>query len=139
MENLILYDGKCNLCNSTLQFILKRDKLKIFHYLPLQSSQAEELLKTIQFDQSGIDSVIFIENGRAYIKFEAFFRIANKLGGFFKMMTVFRILPQKFSDWMYDVIAKNRYNWFGKKEVCMIVSRQTKQPETLSGSSSKLR
>jgi predicted DCC family thiol-disulfide oxidoreductase YuxK len=139
MENLILYDGKCNLCNYTLQFILKRDKLKIFNYLPLQSSQAEELLKTIQFNQPDINSVIFIENGQAYIKSEAFFRIASNLGGLFKIMTVFRILPKKFSDWIYDVIAKNRYNWFGKKEVCMIISRQTKQPETLSGPSSKLR
>jgi predicted DCC family thiol-disulfide oxidoreductase YuxK len=139
MENLILYDSKCNLCNYTLQFILKRDKLRIFNYLPLQSSQAEELLKTIQFDQPGIDSVIFIEYGRAYIKSEAFFRIAKELGGFYRLIAVFRILPKKFSDWIYDLIAKNRYNWFGKKEVCMIVNRQTKQPETLSGPSSKLR
>jgi predicted DCC family thiol-disulfide oxidoreductase YuxK len=138
MENLILYDGKCNLCNYTLQFILKRDKLKIFNYLPLQSSQAEEFLKTIRFNQPGIDSVIFIEKGRAYIKSEAFFRIAKKLGGLYKLIAVFRIFPNKFSDWIYDVIAKNRYNWFGENEVCMIDSRQTKQPETLSGPSSKL-
>jgi predicted DCC family thiol-disulfide oxidoreductase YuxK len=116
MENLILYDGKCNLCNYTLQFILKRDKLKIFNYLPLQSSQAEELLKTIRFNQPGIDSVIFIENGRAYIKSEAFFRIAKELGGFYRLTTVFRILPKKFTDRIYNLIARNRYKWFGKKD-----------------------
>lgn len=138
MENLILYDGICNLCNYTLQFILKRDKLKIFNYLPLQSSQAEELLKTIQFNQPGIDSVIFIENGRAYIKSEAFFRIAKKLGGIYRLILIFRIFPKKLSDWIYDVIAKNRYGWFGKNEVCLIDSQQTKKPEILSGLSSKL-
>jgi predicted DCC family thiol-disulfide oxidoreductase YuxK len=138
MENLILYDGNCNLCNYTLQFILKRDKLKLFNYLPLQSNHAEELLKTIRFNQPGSDSVIFIENDRAYIKSEAFFRIAKKLGGFYRLIAVFRIFPKKFTDWIYDLIAKNRYNWFGEKEVCMIVSRQTKQPEILSGPSSKL-
>jgi predicted DCC family thiol-disulfide oxidoreductase YuxK len=120
MENLILYDGKCNLCNYTLQFILKRDKLKMFHYLPLQSSQAKEILKTVQFDQPGIDSVIFIENGRAYIKSEAFFRMAKKLGGLYKLALIFRILPKKLSDCFYDIIAKNRYRWFGKNNYCDI-------------------
>ncbi len=120
MENLILYDGKCNLCNYTLQFILKRDKLKMFHYLPLQSSQAKEILKTVQFDQPGIDSVIFIENGRAYIKSEAFFRIASQLGGWFKLMNIFKLVPKKIADLVYDMIARNRQKWFGKNENCSI-------------------
>ncbi len=125
MENLILYDGKCNLCNYTLQFILKRDKLKIFNHLPLQSSQAEELLKTIQFNQPGIDSVIFVENGRAYIKSEAFFRIAKKLGGIYRIILIFRIFPKKLSDWVYDVIAKNRFKWFGEKSTCSFEPNQS--------------
>jgi predicted DCC family thiol-disulfide oxidoreductase YuxK len=120
MKNMILYDDKCNLCNYTLQFILKQDKLKIFNYLPLQSSQAEELLKTIQLNQPGIYSVIFIENDRAYIKSEAFFRIAKELGGFYRLIAVFRIFPKKFSDWIYDLIAKNRFKWFGRKSSCAI-------------------
>ena len=123
MENLILYDGKCNLCNFTIQFILKRDKLKIFNYLPLQSRQAEELLQTIRPDQPGIDSVIFIENGRAYFKSEAFFRIAKKLGGFYRLIAIFRIFPKKISDWVYDVIAKNRYKWFGQKTCSALPDR----------------
>ena len=125
MENLILYDGKCNLCNFTIQFILKRDKLKIFNYLPLQSSQAEELLKTLQLDQPGIDSVIFVENGRAYIKSEAFFRITKKLGGFYKLIAVFRIFPNRLCDWIYDFIAKNRYRWFGEKSTCSFEPNQS--------------
>jgi predicted DCC family thiol-disulfide oxidoreductase YuxK len=123
MENVILYDGNCNLCNYTLQFILKRDKLKIFSYLSLQSNQAEELLKTIRLDQPGIDSVIFIENGRAYFKSEAFFRIAKKLGGFYRLIAIFRIFPKRISDWVYDVIAKNRYKWFGQKTCSALPDR----------------
>jgi predicted DCC family thiol-disulfide oxidoreductase YuxK len=118
MENLILYDGKCNLCNYTLQFILKRDNLKIFNYLPLQSSQAEEILKTIRFNQPDIDSVIFIENGRAYIKSEALFRITYKLGGFYKLLSVLKIFPIKWRDKIYDFLARNRQILNSRKYTC---------------------
>jgi len=137
-DKIVLFDGWCNLCGRTIRFIQKYDRSHQLSFIPIQSEKGQELIESFQLDPIETDSVIYFEKDISYIKSEAFFRIANNLGGFFKMMTVFRILPKKFSDWIYDLIAKNRYNWFGKKEVCMIISRQTKQPETLSGPSSKL-
>jgi len=119
-NRIILYDGYCNLCNLTLQFILKRDKKGSFQYYPLQSKQAKDLL-SIKFLEDNIpDSVILIEGGKLYSKSEAFFRILPHLGNGYKVLFVFKIIPRKLGDKIYDWITKNRYKWFGKKDQCGI-------------------
>jgi len=115
-EKIILFDGNCNLCGWSVRFILKHDHKRQFTYVQLQSEKAKELLSSLRFNPPDADSVIYLENGQLYVKSEAFFRIANSLGGLFKMMTVFRILPRKFTNRIYNLIARNRYKWFGKKE-----------------------
>ena len=119
-KNIILYDGYCNLCNFTLQFILKRDKKRVFKYYPIQSKEAKNLLfDRIAYDNIP-DSVILLERGQMYLKSEAFFKILPYLGRGYKLLLVFKILPKKFADIIYDWIASNRYNWFGKKDRCGI-------------------
>ena len=119
-KKIILYDGYCNLCNFTLQFILKRDKKRVFKYYPIQSKEAKNLLfDRIAYDNIP-DSVILLERGQMYLKSEAFFKILPYLGRGYNLLLVFKIVPKKFADIIYDCIAANRYNWFGKKDRCGI-------------------
>lgn len=116
--NIIFYDGYCNLCNTTLQFIVKRDKQKVFQYYTLQSKEADLLLSKRFVDRNIPDSVILLSEGKLYTRSEAIFKILPKLGKGYQILLVFRIIPKKFRDRIYDWIASNRYKWFGKKEHC---------------------
>ena len=121
-KNIILYDGYCNLCNFTLQFILKRDKKRVFKYYPIQSKEANNLLSDrIAYDNIP-DSVILLEGGQVYLKSEAFFKILPHLGSVYNLLLIFKIFPQRFSDKIYDWIASNRYSWFGKRDQCKILN-----------------
>lgn len=115
---VILYDGYCKLCNFSLQFIMKRDKQDAFQYYPLQSNEAKDLVSKKFSDVNFPDSVILIDGGVVYTKSEAFFRILPHLGSGYKLLLVFKILPLRFTDNIYDWIAKNRYKWFGRKNEC---------------------
>ncbi len=117
-NNIIIFDGWCNLCGWTVRFIKKHDHSNKFVYVSIQSPEAKELEKRYQVDPEKSDSVIYIENGKAFIKSEAFFRIAKQLGGLYKWLNVFKFIPQTLSDKIYDFIARNRYKWFGKKDSC---------------------
>jgi predicted DCC family thiol-disulfide oxidoreductase YuxK len=121
---IILYDGYCKLCNFSLQFVLKRDKKKVFQYLALQSNEAKELLSMRSVENDLPDSVLLWEEGTLYSKSEAFFRILPHFGKAYKLFFVFKIIPRKLSDKIYDLIARNRYKWFGRKEQCGIIISQ---------------
>lgn len=133
MENLpkdkkiILFDGVCNLCDSTVQFIIKRDKKDIFRFVALQSDLGEEIVNHIGTDRTKTDSIILYEPGLAYYyKAEAAIKIAVQLGGIYPLMNAFSILPKSVSNFVYDYIARNRYKWYGKKEECMIPTPEMK-------------
>ncbi|QEE50626.1 DUF393 domain-containing protein [Flavobacterium alkalisoli] len=133
MENLprdkkiILFDGVCNLCDSTVQFIIKLDKKDIFRFVALQSDLGEEIVNHIGIDRTKTDSIILYEPGTAYYyKAEAAIKIAAQLGGLFTLMNIFTILPKSVSNSVYDYIAKNRYKWYGKKDECMIPTPEMK-------------
>ncbi len=119
-DHIIYFDGWCNLCTGVVRFIRKIDKREKFRYVSLQSAESEELLKFLRFDQNEVDSILYYENGEIYSKSEAFFHIMQKTGGVFMLLMVFRILPRKLTDKIYDFIARNRYKWFGKKSTCSL-------------------
>lgn len=127
-KKIILFDGICNLCNSSVQFVIKRDKSDIFRFAPLQSDIGKKLIDERGIDTSTVDSIILIEPNIAYYtKSSAAIEIANDLGGMWKVFNVFTyILPVSVRDWIYDFIARNRYKWFGKKESCMIPTPEMK-------------
>lgn len=122
-KKIILFDGVCNLCDSAVQFIIKHDSNDIFRFVALQSDLGEEIIKHLGIDTHKTDSIILFEPGLAYYyKSEAAFEIAKKLGGLFYLASIFSILPTSFSNFVYDYVAKNRYQWYGKKHICMIPS-----------------
>ena len=133
MENLpknkkiILFDGVCNLCDAAVQFVIKHDKKDDFRFVGLQSDLGQEIIKHIGINTKNIDSIILYEPGIAYYyKSEAVLEIAKNLSGIFYFATIFKILPAKLRDQIYDYIAKNRYKWYGKKESCMIPTKELK-------------
>ncbi len=120
-KKIILFDGVCNLCDSVVQFIIKRDKADIFRFVALQSDLGQEIVNYIGIDSSQTDSIILYQPGHSYYyKAEAALRIAKELGGIYSLLMVFNIFPKSLSNSVYDYIARNRYKWYGKKNECMI-------------------
>ena len=126
-HKIILFDGVCNLCNSSVNFIIKRDAKDHFKFGALQSEEGKELVEKYTIDTSQTDSIILIDNGKAFVKSSAALRIARYLSGGWPLLYAFIILPTFLRNWVYDYIAKNRYKWYGKKESCMIPTPELKE------------
>lgn len=126
-KKIILFDGVCNLCDKSVQFIIKNDKNDIFRFVAIQSNLGQEIINHIKIDATKIDSIILYEPNIAYYyKAEAALRIAKELGGIISIVSVFLVLPKSFLNLFYDYIAKNRYKWYGKKESCLIPTKELK-------------
>lgn len=119
-HSVVLFDGVCNLCNSSVQFIIRRDSKGRFRFASLQSEIGKKLLDKFHFSAETSDTIILIENDKLYIKSTAALRIARKLDKLWFLLYAFIILPTSFRDLIYDFIARNRYKWFGKNESCML-------------------
>ncbi|WP_342513727.1 thiol-disulfide oxidoreductase DCC family protein [Sporosarcina sp. FSL K6-1522] len=120
MKRIVLFDGDCNFCDSSVQFIIKRDPAAHFLFTSLQSTKGVELTKQYAIP-SNVDSLVLIDNGKAYTKSSAALRIAKKLDGLWHLLFLFILVPRKIRDGVYDYVATNRYKWFGKKEeACML-------------------
>lgn len=120
-KKIVLFDGVCNLCNDSVIKIIKNDRKDVFRFASLQSELGEKLVGYLGIDTAKTDSIILYEPNKAYyVRSEAALRILREFRGLWQLLQVFTILPTKFNDFFYNVIAKNRYQWFGKKESCMI-------------------
>ncbi len=119
-HKIILFDGVCNLCNSSVIFAIKRDKNDVFRFAALQSEIGEQLTSKYNIDTSKTDSIILIDGEKYYEKSSAALHIAKYLSGGWPLLYSFIILPKFIRDSVYNFIAKNRYKWYGKKESCMI-------------------
>ncbi|MCC6796220.1 MAG: thiol-disulfide oxidoreductase DCC family protein [Candidatus Hydrogenedentes bacterium] len=117
---IILFDGVCNYCNSILNYIIKHDHKKRFRFAHLQSNAGQDLLEQYGFPRDMLDSVVLIENGKAYTKTDVTIRIAPHMSGIAKFAVLLRILPRAIRDIGYDFIARNRYKWWGKQEACIV-------------------
>lgn len=122
MQSVVLFDGVCNLCNSFVQFVIKYDKNERFKFASLQSDFAEKELANFFMDSQKMSTVILLENGKLYSRSTAALRILNSLNGLWPLLYVFIIVPAFIRDVVYNLIAKNRYKWFGKKDSCMVPS-----------------
>lgn len=117
---VILFDGVCNLCIGSIQFVIERDPEGEFRFAPLQSSVADELLEGCDVDVDAVDSVVLIEDGECHVKSAAAIRTGMRLGGIYRLLGPFRFLPRFLRDGVYDIIAARRYGWFGKRDSCMM-------------------
>lgn len=119
MSAIILFDGVCNFCEGSVQFIIKRDKAAYFQFASIQSKIGQELLSQFKVP-TDIDSVILIEQGKAYTESTAALKISRHLNRFWFLCYPLILLPRFIRDFFYRVIAKNRYRLFGKSDTCML-------------------
>lgn len=122
---IVLFDGVCNLCSSSVQWIIKHDSNNVFKFTSIQGEIGIALMKEHQISNK-LDSVILLDEGTVYYKSSAALRIAKYCNGAWKLLYVFIIVPRFIRDFIYDIIAKNRYKWFGKKESCWIPTAELK-------------
>lgn len=122
MSAIVLFDGVCNFCDSSVNFVIKRDKKNRFKFAPLQSEIGQKLLNEHEINPHETDSVIVIEDGKAFTYSTAALKIAKGLGGIWSPAYALIIIPKPIRDFFYKLFAKNRYRFFGKKEVCMMPS-----------------
>jgi len=119
-DPILLFDGVCNLCNSSVQFILKRNKKGNIRFASLQSEFASNALKNSNLPPNYLNSLVLLENGNTYVKSDAALRLSKNLSGLWRFGSIFLIVPKFIRNAVYDLIAKYRYNWFGKKDVCWV-------------------
>ena len=126
-KSIIMFDGLCNLCESSVQFVIKHDTKDQFRFVSLQSELGQKILNHIGINTKNIDSIVLYQPGKAYYyKSNAAIQIARQLGGLFHFGTLFRVIPTGLRNMLYDYVATNRYLWYGKKESCMIPTQELK-------------
>ncbi len=121
-DHIIFFDGVCNLCNSSVNFIIRHDKHEIFHFASLQWKISRKILGKEYPENEHYESVIYYEKGKVFQRSEAALRIAKKLDPPYSFLSSLRIIPSFLRDPVYMYISKNRYKWFGKKDSCMLPS-----------------
>ncbi len=119
-KSIVLFDGVCNLCNASVQFLIRHDKKDQLRFAPLQSETAKNLLQGSVVNQKALDSVVLVEAGEVYVRSTSALRLARILGFPTSLLYGFIILPRPFRDWLYDLIARYRYRMFGRREECMM-------------------
>lgn len=116
----MLFDGICNFCNASVNFVIEHDKAGYFKFTPLQSEIGEQLIAKHGIITADTDSVIVVENDRAYTHSSAALRIARRLDGLWSRAYAFIVLPKPIRDLAYKLFAKNRYRLFGRQDACMM-------------------
>lgn len=117
---ILLFDGVCSFCNSTVQFIIKRDPHANVRFAALQSEVGQQLLAQFKLDPTALSTAVWIENNKAYTKADVGLKASRYLNGLWPLATIFYLIPRPLRNRVYNLIATNRYRWFGKKDQCMI-------------------
>ena len=125
-QSIILFDGLCNLCDGAVKFVIKHDIKKSFLFTSLQSDIGQKLLKQYSLPLENFNSFTLIQDNKVYTRSTAALKVAKQLNGGIKFLYVFIIIPPFIRNAIYNWIAKNRYKWFGKKEVCLIPTPELK-------------
>jgi predicted DCC family thiol-disulfide oxidoreductase YuxK len=117
---VLFFDGDCILCNRAVQYVIRHDRAKVFYFSPLGSPAANDLLK----DMAGVrpDTFLLLLKGKCYTRSTAALMVAKLLGGWRSSLYVLMVIPRPLRDGLYDLVARNRYKWFGRSETCLIPS-----------------
>ncbi len=116
----VLFDGVCNFCNASVNFIIRHDRKALFRFAPLQSDVGVEMQRRYGLDPDALDTLVLIDNERAHLKSSAALRIVRRLGGGYPVLYALIVVPPFVRDFFYDRFARNRYRWFGKTDERMV-------------------
>jgi predicted DCC family thiol-disulfide oxidoreductase YuxK len=119
-SHLIIFDGVCNFCEASVNFIIDHDAGGTFRFVPSQTPLGEALQQKYAINTTTLDTVVLIREGDVFTESEAAFEIARELDGAWRYLSAVRLVPRPLRDWAYRLIARNRYRWFGRKQICMV-------------------
>ena len=125
-KHIVVFDGVCNFCNGAVNFIIQRDPNAVFLFTPIQSAFAKELIKKYEVDTLDTETFLLIKNEQCFVFSSAALEITKDLSGLWRILNVLRFVPKVIRDFVYRVVARNRYKLFGKKEVCMVPTDELK-------------
>ena len=123
---VILFDGLCNLCSASVQYVIKHDPQRIFRFASLQSPRAQKILSGHNLSLNDYSSFVLFTGNKIYTRSTAALMVAKKISGIAKLLYPLIILPKFIRDTVYNIIAKNRYKWFGKKQACWLPTPELK-------------
>ena len=123
-RNVVVFDGVCNLCAHSVAFILAHERDNAIQFAAAQSTAGRELLSEFGLDPANLSTFVFIEGGVAHVRSDAGLEVARHLRVPWRLLRVLRILPRPFRDSIYDLVAKHRYRWFGKRESCSVATAE---------------
>ncbi len=126
-QRIVVFDGVCNLCEFSVNFIAGRDRAGRFFFTPAQSPLGAELLERFNIDAQRLDTVVLVKNGRALTRSTAALAIASELDGPWKLLGLFSLVPRPLRDMLYRIVARYRYRWFGRKNRCMIPAQEIRE------------
>ena len=124
---VLLFDGVCNLCNASVQWVLLRDPKGIFRFTALQSETGQALLRQWGLSTDDFDSVVLVDGDRVLLHSDVPLEIVRRLGGWWQLLYVFKIIPRPLRDAIYRWVARNRYRWFGRRAECMLPRPEWKE------------
>lgn len=124
---VILFDGVCNLCSGSVQFIIKHDPKHQFRFASLQSAFGQQVLQHFDLPATELSSFILLEEGKIYTRSAGALRVTKKLSGLWPGLYAFMIIPPFIRNAVYSFVARNRYQWFGKKEACWIPTKELRE------------
>jgi predicted DCC family thiol-disulfide oxidoreductase YuxK len=124
---VILFDGVCNLCNGAVNWVIKHDKQNRFKFASLQSDYGRQVINRFQLNSGYLNTIVLLDNDRVYLRAEAVLRILKHLEGIYSVAYIFNVLPSPILSFFYNIVAKYRYRWFGKKDSCMVPDVSVKQ------------
>jgi predicted DCC family thiol-disulfide oxidoreductase YuxK len=127
MTSVILFDCVCNFCDASVNWIIRRDPAARFRFAPLQSPAGERLQRQYGLDPTALDTLVLIEQDRVHRKSGAALRILRRLRFPWPLAYVLIAVPAPVRDFAYDLFARRRYRWFGKKEECMIPTPEVRE------------
>ncbi|MDM5299297.1 thiol-disulfide oxidoreductase DCC family protein [Bacillus pumilus] len=125
--HLILFDGVCNVCSGAVQFVIKRDPNERMMFASLQSDMGQRILQEHGLPLDEFNSFIYIEDGTLYMKSTGILKAARHLKGIYRWSYLLLVIPRPLRDWVYQLIAKNRYKWFGQRTSCMMPTPNIKK------------
>lgn len=119
-QSIIIFDGVCNLCNTGVHFIIRRDPKKVFLFSPMQSVFSQKLIEKYYGPEFDFDTFLVIKNGVCYDRSDGILEITRDLTGFWFVLQILKIVPKAIRDFFYNVIARKRYQIFGRQDQCMV-------------------
>ena len=118
---IVFFDGVCNLCQGSVRYLIKHDKKGVLKFASLQGNYGKDFVNETEIQS--MQSILFFDGKMLYKKSTAVLKLSRLLGGWYQLLLLGYILPRFFRDWLYNIVAKNRYRWFGKKDQCMLPSK----------------